>query len=130
VIPGETILGLDFGNHLWVVLTPANSFGDIVIVNLTTHGRGLCGPACTTIAVGEQAFVTRESCVYYRGVMFNPVAPLLQAREQGFLRQHDRVSAGLLLRIQDGALADRVVPRIMKIEIEASVVRGSDSPSN
>lgn len=95
MIPGETILGLDFGNHLWVVLTPANSVGDIVIVNLTTHGRGLCGPACTTIAVGEHAFVTRESCVYYRGIMFNPVAPLLQAREQGFLRQHDRVSAGL-----------------------------------
>ena len=120
--PGETIIGLDFGNHLWIVLSNPTSDGQIALVNLTTHGRGPpCGPACTVLAVGEHPFVTRESCVYFRGAYLNPLAPLIQARTHGTLRQHDALSPDLLRRIQDGALEHRMVARIVKLAVAASL---------
>ncbi len=119
--PGETIIGLDFGNHLWIVVSAPTSAGEIALVNLTTHGRGLlCGPACTIVTTGEHPYVTRESCVYYRAAYLNPLAPLLAAREQGALRQHEPLSMELLRRVQDGALAHNMVDRIVKLAIEAS----------
>lgn len=119
--PGETIIGLDFGNHLWIVLSPTND-GEIALVNLTTHGRGpSCGAACTVIAAGEHRFVTRDSCVYFRAAYLNPLAPLTKAREQGTLRQHDPLAPELLRRIQEAALASRMVARNVKLAIQASI---------
>lgn len=120
--PGETIIGLDFGNHLWIVLSWPTREGEIALVNLTTHGRGLpCGPACTTVAPGEHPFVNRLSCVYYRGAYLNPLAPLLKARESGTLCQDEALSPQLLRRIQDDALASRMVARIIKAAVQESL---------
>jgi hypothetical protein len=121
VNPGETIIGLDLGNHLWIVISAPTSNGEVALVNLTTHGRSpSCGRACTLITTGEHPYVTRESCVYYRAAYLNPLAPLLAAREQGTLRQHEPLSTELLRRVQDGALAHNMVARIVKHAIVAS----------
>ena len=42
--PGETFIGYDLGNHLWIVLSLPTERGKIALVNLTTHGRSVrCG---------------------------------------------------------------------------------------
>ena len=120
--PGDTIIGLDFGNHFWIVISAPTDEGEIALVNLTTHGRGVsCGLHCTTVARGEHPYVIRESCVYFRGAYLNAVAPLTRAREQGTLRQHEAVAPDLLRRIQEAALVDRMVPRAVKMAVQNSL---------
>lgn len=120
--PGETIIGLDLGNHRWIVLSLPTDDGEIALANLTEHGRGpTCGEACTIVRVGEHPFITKESCVYYRGAYMNLLAPLLVSRDQGTLRQHDPVSNALLERIQRGALSHRQVSHAVKKAIQASL---------
>ena len=120
--PGETILGFDFGNHLWVVLSKEDANGDVVLANLTTHGRlAICGTECVVLTSQDHSYVTRESCVYYRGAVLNPVRPLQEQKDAGTLRQHDRCSPALLRQIQEGALQSRFTPPAMKAAIRASL---------
>ncbi len=113
--PGETILGLDFGHHLWVVLSRETADGRVAIANFTTHGQSSTrGLDCAVIRAGEHPYVMRASCVYYRRADLKPLEPLEKAREQGTLRQHAPCSPGLLRRIQDGALASRFTRGLCK----------------
>lgn len=110
--PGETIIGLDFGGHLWVILSEVVD-GQVVVTNLTTHGKASCGTHCVVIAVGEHSYLRRDSCVYYRGATFNPVEPLRWAQANGTLRQADPVSTEVLNRIRAGVQASRFTsPRV------------------
>jgi hypothetical protein len=108
VEPGETIVGLDFQNHLWIVVSAVSREQRVALVNLTTHGRSsACGNHCVIIAPGEHPYVTRPSCVYYRGAYLNPNQPLDDAKASGNLNQHEPFQPDLLLRIQRGALNSR-----------------------
>lgn len=104
--PGETIIGLDFGGHLWVILSEIID-GEVVVTNLTTHGKASCGTHCVVIRADEHEYLRHDSCVYYRGATFNPVEPLRQAKATGALRQAAPVSATVLVRIQAGVHASR-----------------------
>lgn len=120
--PGETILGFDFGNHLWMVLSTPTADGQIALANLTTHGRlSTCGDSCVVVKPGEHPYVVRASCIYYRGALLNPVAPLDGAKARGVLQQHEPCTPELLRRIQDGALASRFVAGAVKAAIRAGL---------
>ena len=120
--PGETIFGLDFQGHLWIVISQETEDGLIALANFTTHGRSpACGPECLVIAPGEHPFVTRESCIYYRGAILNPTAPLQQHKEQGTLPQSEPVTAELLQRIQRGAIASRFTRNDVRRAVERSL---------
>lgn len=111
--PGETIRGLDFQNHLWVVLTRADHRDDLLLVNFTSHTKSSCGPHCVVVGDDEYAVLDHASCVYYRGLIFNPRGPLIAARDSGSLTQAEPLPTDLLRRIQDGALASRfLTPRM------------------
>ena len=126
MIPGETFVGYDFQNHLWVVLSLPTRQRDIALVNLTTHGRSSnCGTHCVIVHPGEHAFVRRESCTYYRGARLGPAQPLDEAKEQGTLRQGEPFSAAILRRVQDGALATHETDDDFKAAVRATLERGA-----
>lgn len=120
--PGETIRGLDFQNHLWVVLSLADARDDLLLVNFTSHNKSSCGPHCIVVLETEYAAIDHASCVYYRGMIFNARGPLMAARENGSLIQDDPLPAEILRRVQRGALASRfLTPRM-----EAALRQSSD----
>lgn len=117
--PGDTILGLDFNNHLWIVIS-APVQGHIALVNLTTHTTGCIDDSCH-MEPGDHPFVTRRSCVYYRRAIMNPLAPLLEADARGILRRHEPLVPDLLRRVQLGALASRFTAREVKAAVQATL---------
>lgn len=117
--PGTTIVGLDFGNHLWIVLSRQVS-GSVAVVNLVTHTDACVDPSCH-VEVGEHRFVTRRSCLFYRKAYLNPFAPLQKAHADGTLRLHDPLDAALLRRVQLGALASKFTARDVKAAIELTL---------
>ena len=122
--PGETILGLDFGNHLWIVLSIETDAGLVALANLTTHGRQrICGSGCVVVGSGEHEYPSRDSCVYYRGAILNPVRPLDDARIRGVLQQREPFDPDLLLRVQHGALASRMTSQNVKDAIRRTLDR-------
>jgi len=120
VQPGETFIGLDFQNHLWIILSLPTAQGTIAVANLTTHGKSSCGAECVVVSVGEHPYVIRESCMYYRGAYLNPLAPLERAKEQGF-RQSDPFVDPVLFRLQQGALASRFVTPVVSEAIRRTL---------
>jgi hypothetical protein len=119
VNPGTRIVGLDFGNHLWIVASRPFA-GSVAVVNIVTHTDSCADPSCH-IDVGEHGFVTRRSCVFYRKAYLNPFEPLKRAHDNGTLRLHDPLDALLLRRVQDGALASKFTARDVKAAIEATL---------
>lgn len=124
MIPGETVIGIDQGNHLWVVLSKPTADGDIAIVNFSEHRGADCGQSpCTVIQPGEHPYITKETCVFYRRAMLTSMAGLDEACERGVFRRHSALTAELLERIQRDAVGHRKVDRIVRIAIQASLPR-------
>ncbi|RLT35060.1 MAG: hypothetical protein DWI59_04960 [Chloroflexi bacterium] len=123
MIPGETIIGLDMGGHLWIVLSQPTSDATIVVVSLTSHNKDSCGDHCVIVTPNEHPWPDHDSCVFYRRTDFNPIQPLDVAKARGMLRQSDPLSPALLLRIQEGALASRFTNRLVRDAIRATLGR-------
>lgn len=124
--PGETFIGYDLGNHLWIVLSLPTERGEIALVNLTTHGRSSrCGTHCVVVQPGEHPFVRRDSCVHYRKAVLGLAAPLNAARNQRTLRTHAPVEPELLRRIQNGALSMHETEPGFKAAVRATLERGA-----
>lgn len=120
--PGETILGLDFANHLWVVLSePAG--GEIVLANFTSHNKNSCGAHCVVVTTAEYLDLEHDSCIHPR-VMWNPIGPLRTAKANGTLIQRSPVPPGILARIQRAAHASRFTTERMRLAIEVTMARG------
>ncbi len=109
--PGETFLGFDLDDHLWIILSGHDTNGLVAVANLTTHGRSaICARgACTLVAPGEHKFVRRESCIYYRGATLTSGESLDRTKQRGTLHQSDSLSPELLARVQVGALESEFV---------------------
>ena len=124
--PGETSIGYDWRNHFWIVLSLPTEHGEIALVNLTTHGRSVrCGAHCIVVCPGEHPFVRRESCVHYRKADLGLTALLDAARERRALAVREPISAELLLRMQEGALASRLTKPAFKAAVRATLERGA-----
>ncbi len=123
--PGETFLGFDLHNHLWVVLSVATGNGGIAVANLTTHGRSRrCGSDCVIVRLGEHAYVVRDSCVYYEKWAMAPEQPLDEAKKRRTLEQREPFSPELLRRVQEGALASRFPDKEFKDAVRETLRRG------
>ena len=124
--PGETFIGYDLGNHLWIVLSLPTERGEIALVNLTTHGRsGGCGNHCSIVGRGEHPFARDKSCVHYRKATLGLTQPLDEARERRTLRTHAPVDPELLRRIQEGALAAHETEDGFKAAVRATLEHGA-----
>lgn len=124
--PGETFIGYDWRNHFWIVLSLPTERGEIALANLTTHGRSArCGDHCIVVRPGEHPFVQRESCVHYRKATLGLTQPLDAARERRTLAVREPISAKLLLRAQEGALASCLTKPAFKAAVRATLERGA-----
>ena len=105
--PGDTFFGFDLGNHMWMVLSEPDGSGQVAVANLTTHGRSATcrRGSCVVLEPAEHPYLRHQSCVYYRGAALTSGALLDDSRQRGMLDQQDPLSAQLLKRIQEGALA-------------------------
>lgn len=104
------------------MLSDVDADGQVALANLTTHGRQpACGDGCTVVRPGEHPYPIRDSCVYYRGAMLNPIAPLEAAKRRGELRQREPFGPALLRRVRDGALASPLTSPRVKAAIEAAL---------
>ncbi len=112
------------GNRLWFVLSSATADGLVAVASLTTHGRSLtCSDACIVVRPGEHPWISRDSCVCYRGALMNAVAPLDSAKLARALEQSAPCSDELLLRIQEGALNSPLAPLPVKSASRATLGR-------
>ena len=126
MIPGETFIGYDLGNHLWIVLSLPTERGEIALVNLTTHGRSVrCGDHCIIVYPGEHPFVRDKSCVPYRRATLGLTQPLDADRERRTLQTRAPVDPELLRRIQEGALATHETEDGVKAAVRATLERGA-----
>ena len=91
------------------------------MVNFTEHRGVQCGQApCTVVDIGEHPYLVKQSCIYFRGALLNPLAPLERAKNAGTLRQHAPLAAALLRRIQAAVIAHRMVDRVVKLAVQES----------
>lgn len=106
--PGETFRGYDLQNHLWVVLSAVTEDGRVALANLTTHGRArTCSKDCVIVQPGEHPFVARSSCIHYQKATLGIEHLLDEAKDKRTLDQHVPLSAGVLRRVQEGALVSQ-----------------------
>jgi len=106
--PGETFLGAlpDQTPHLWVVLTPPDDTGEVVIVNFTSDHFDTTCP----IEVGEHPFVKHRTFVRYQDAVLTSAKLLQKGVSKGFLQPHKPLSPALLKRIREGAVISDFTP--------------------
>lgn len=85
---------------------------DVALVSLTTLRSD--SDRTTILRRGDHPYVQHESHVDYRRAIMTPAEPLRSAKDDGSLQQHEPLSAGLLLRVQQGALDSGWTPRAVK----------------
>ncbi|WBL36562.1 hypothetical protein O0235_03115 [Tepidiforma flava] len=119
--PGEAFVGFDFQGHLWFVLTGPDAEGRVVVVNITTHGRSpICARGdCFVLAPGDHPFITRESCVFWRGATFAEDAALEAARERRTLDLRPPLRMALLREMQRRVADSPYVPDRVRRAVRA-----------
>jgi hypothetical protein len=79
-----------------------NKIQQVLIVKLSTW-EDYKDPACI-LNVGDHAFVTRETCVFYRDAHLCPVAFLEKARKDEIIEKWPDVEGISLQRMLEGAI--------------------------
>lgn len=125
--PGDTIVGLDMGGHIWVVLSRPTATGEVAIVSLSKHGRPKYADhsRCTVVQQAEYSELYSDSCVMPRSADLNPLRPLLRDQAAGRLPQRAPVAPAALLRMQRAVLGYRFAPKGVHSAIRASI--GTDT---
>lgn len=121
--PGDTIVGLDMGGHLWVVLSQPTTGGEIAIVNLTKHGRPRYADheRCTVVRQSEYPVLQSDSCVYLRAASMNPLQPLLSDQAAGRLLQRAPLPPAILRRVQRAVIGYRFTQDVVRDAIRATI---------
>lgn len=121
--PGDTFFGFDKRGHLWFVLTEEDANGEVVVANFTTHdlARRRCSLDCLVVASGDHPFLRHESCIFLQGASLTSNARLDRGLTEGVYHPQASLSAGLLSRIREGALASSNAPEPFKAAIRRSL---------
>ena len=121
--PGDTFFGFDKRGHLWFVLTEEDANGEVAVANFTTHdlARRRCSLNCLVVAPGEHPFLRHESCIFLQGASLTNNAGLDRGLTEGIYHSQASLSAGLLSRIREGALASANAPAALKAAIRRSL---------
>jgi hypothetical protein len=111
---GDTFLMPDaIGGHLYCVLAVLED-GSIIVCHVTTC-RGRSDRSCL-IQIGEHSFIKQESCVEYVYAYHCPAGENLAAFERHIRKPFEPLSAILLARMKNGAMAsDRTSDRIKSL---------------
>ncbi len=92
--------------HTWVVLSdPSQNAKQVLIVSFTSYTAGIGMDASCVVEPDEFTILTNQSSLYYADVREAPVAALQTLKDAGRLQLRTPVSASLLQRIRDGAVA-------------------------
>jgi hypothetical protein len=112
---GQTILlpkpGHDLA-HLWVVLTPPDAQGQVLLVNFTTLRPH--SDRTVEIEPGEHPFVAHATVAHYADARLTAAPAIEAAITSGHFRQHQDCSPALLDRLLAGALASAYTPEKVK----------------
>ena len=125
---GDTLLRLDYRNHLWIVLSDPDRQGRRALANLTTHDptderHSICP---LIIAPGEHPWVRHDSCIYFDGVRLDTEDQIIAASARGRLYRHERATPALVRKIQLAALQSNLPTTAFKTAIRATLA----SPAN
>jgi len=84
--PGETVLGVDEGNHLHIVLSTETDAGQVAIANFTTHyeSHRRRPTGCLIIAPHEHPWLRHESVL--------PMSTPVCSTWSGLIRRYDKVN--------------------------------------
>lgn len=106
-------------DHLWVVCSKPTTDSRVAVLNLTSFRDG-CDGTCR-ISAGEHPFVVKETIVAYQhhAMMTREAFDILVSR--GWYHPWPDLSAGLLRRIQEGALSSKYLPEKEKVAIRAGM---------
>ena len=123
IVPGDTIVGLDMGGHISVVLSHPTAEDEIAFVNLSKHGRPRYSDhaGCVIVRRAEYPVLYSDSCVILRAANLNPLRPLLVDQARGRLAQRDPVPPPILLRMQQAVLNYRFTSDPVREAIRASL---------
>ena len=105
--------------HLWVVISDANEEADVVVVMLTTL-RARSDTTCV-IQACEHPWIKHQTVVAYNIAEWQSVTRLEQLIAQRMVALQPPLSAGLLLRIQQGALDSSRTPSRIKRAIRRTL---------
>lgn len=118
--PGDTLIGLDAGGHLWVVISSERN-GQVAVVNITTHRDESCIDSACHIEAGEHPQVSRRSCVFYRKAFMTSAEILTKALERNIFQRREPLSAALLRRVQEGARTSGFTAHEVKSAVASSI---------
>lgn len=111
---GDTFLMPDaIGSHLYCVLAVLDD-GSIIVCHVTTC-RGHSDRTCL-IQEGEHSFIKHESCVEYVSAFHCPGGENLDAFERTIRKPFEPLTAALLTRMRNGAMAsNRTTDKIKEL---------------
>lgn len=108
---GDTFIidepGTSLDSHLWIAISdPAANPEEVVLVNFTKY-RADKDQACI-VECGDHPFVSRKTCVEYRGAKTASARELQTLLDSGAISSHKPASPGLLARIRAGVPRSRM----------------------
>lgn len=120
---GDTLLRLDYRNHLWIILSHPDSQGRHALANLTTHDpTDERHRACPLIIVrGEHPWVKHDSCIYFDAVRLDTEDQITAASTRGRLHRHQKAAPDLVRKIQLAALESDLPTNAFKSAIRAAL---------
>ncbi|MGH9402023.1 MAG: hypothetical protein ACRD2P_07955 [Terriglobia bacterium] len=95
--------------HLWIIITPPNSNGDVAMVNVTTVRPG--SDVTVIINAGEHHRITHRSVVFFQDARTTKEELVRKGIQLGVCEKCDPCSPELLKRIQNGLFASKFTPR-------------------
>jgi hypothetical protein len=101
--PGDTFLLPGQDDHLWLVISDADSAGRVIVVCLLSW-QPQYDQACV-LNSGDHPFIKHATCVQYVTARLVPLATLEAKERDGSLRPKAPLGGDLLSRIQAGAAA-------------------------
>ena len=120
---GDTLLRLDYRNHLWIILSHPDSQGRRALANFTTHDptddRHRTCPLIITL--GEHPWVKHDSCIYFDGVRLDTEDQIIAASTRGRLHRHEKATPDLVRKIQLAALESDLPTNAFKSAIRATL---------
>lgn len=101
--------------HIWVVLTPPDEDGEVVLVMLSS----LRSRADTTCVIDSKDYseLTRETVIVYRLAEIQTVDWIKNKVDNGFAKPKVSMPAETLRKIQQGALESKQTPRRIKSRV-------------
>jgi hypothetical protein len=120
---GDSFL-LGAGGHLWIIITQISAARTFVMVNVTSLDDEIEDTSCI-LREGDHRWITHDSVVTYKDAREwscdgNGGYDLCLAQQR--IVPHDRVSADVLRRIQEGALASEFTKNKFRSEIQSSLI--------